>query len=217
LFFNSDDALVPQDVNGTEDVYEYEPENVPEGSRYACSSASTSGSDVFEPEHEYEVPSRKGLKTGAGCVALISSGTSSEESAFLDASEKGGDVFFLTSAKLAPQDQDSAYDIYDAHECTSESPCISPVTSPPPCDTEASCKPSPESQPSIYGVGPSETFTGPGNLAGGREINPPVVPKKVTTKTVKCAKGKKLSHGKCVKVKNKKKKAKKASNGKGRA
>ena len=25
LFFNSSDALVPQDVNGTEDVYEYEP------------------------------------------------------------------------------------------------------------------------------------------------------------------------------------------------
>ena len=35
-----------------------------------------------------------------GCVSLISSGTSSEESAFLDASENGDDVFFLTTARL---------------------------------------------------------------------------------------------------------------------
>jgi hypothetical protein len=56
---------------------------------------------------------------------LISSGESAQESAFLDASESGGDVFFMTTAKLAPpQDFDHAYDIYDAHECTSASPCI---------------------------------------------------------------------------------------------
>lgn len=37
-----------------------------------------------------------------------------------------GDVFFLTTAKLTSQDSDQAFDLYDAHECASESPCIAP-------------------------------------------------------------------------------------------
>jgi hypothetical protein len=161
----------------------------------------------------------------AGCTSLISSGDSSEESVFLDASEGGGEgehgelgspgggnVFFLTSAKLSPADQDTAYDVYDAHECTSASPCIAPVTAPPPCETEASCKASPEPEPGIYGPPPSATFSGPGNLAPP----PPPVIKKVTKKTVTCKKGfvkKKIKKKEtCTKAKSKKsKRAKKAS------
>ena len=111
-------------------------------------------------------------------MGLISNGESKDESAFLDASAggpqegEGGepgstggrDVFFLTTAKLAPQDVDDSYDIYDAHECTSESPCSKPATSPPPCENEASCKPAPEPEPGIYGAPASATFSGPGNL-----------------------------------------------------
>jgi hypothetical protein len=56
----------------------------------------------------------------------------------------------------------------------------------------------------------SLTFHGPGDL-----LPAVTVTKVATKKTVKCAKGKKLSHGKCVKVKKKAKKAKKrAKNGK---
>ncbi len=85
LFFNSYDALVPADTNGTADVYEYEPEGVgPEDDR--CAASTSSPGDVF------------GLGRAAhGCVALISAGTSPQESAFLDASENGSDVFFLTT------------------------------------------------------------------------------------------------------------------------
>ena len=61
---------------------------------------------------------------------LVSSGTSSEESAFLDASEDGSDVFFLTAAQRSSQDVDTALDVYDAHECSASSPCV-----PPPADT----------------------------------------------------------------------------------
>jgi DNA-binding beta-propeller fold protein YncE len=144
LFFNSSDALSPQDVNGTEDVYEYEPPGLGD-----CSTSSPSYS------------SRSG-----GCVGLVSSGTNREESAFLDASETGGDVFFLTSARLAPQDFDIALDVYDAHECTPASPCIPPPPSPPPpCTTEASCKAAPTPQPEIFGAPASATFSGLGNLA----------------------------------------------------
>jgi hypothetical protein len=56
----------------------------------------------------------------------------------------------------------------------------------------------------------SATFSGLGNPAPEVAATTPET-KKVEVKTVKCAKGRKLSHGKCVKVKSKRK-AKRASN-----
>jgi hypothetical protein len=135
LFFNSSDALVPQDSNGLVDVYEYEP-----GGAGSCTQSE-------------------------GCVQLISSGTSREESVFLDASASGNDVFFLTSAQLTSQDDDTAYDVYDAHVCTAEVPCEQAPVVPSPCNSGESCKPAPTPQPSIFGAPPSATFTGAGNPA----------------------------------------------------
>jgi WD40-like Beta Propeller Repeat len=213
LFFNSSDALVPKDVNGVGDVYEYEPEGVG-----TCSSASSSGSTAYEPRQELSL----GTVRPAGCVSLISSGESSQESAFLDASAGGGegeggeagslgggDVFFLTSGKLAPQDNDDALDVYDAHECTSASPCLpEPAQQPPACETEASCKAAPEPQPGIYGPPPSATFNGPGNVAP--EPGGGVAKKKVVKKAAKCSRGKvRNKHKRCVKSNGHK--AKKAS------
>ena len=157
LFFNSSDALVPQDVNGVQDVYEYEPLAIksPEG-RELCTEQAETFSAV-----------------SGGCVGLISSGTGSQESSFLDASETGGDVFFLTSAKLSPLDYDSAPDVYDAHECTTASPCSSPVVlQSPSCTTEASCKAAPTPQPGIFGAPSSATFSGPGNLTPPAVVKP---------------------------------------------
>ena len=198
LFFDSHDALVPADVNGTEDVYEYEPAGIESpGGKLQCSQASASGSDVFKPETAAEP---------AGCVGLISAGSSAQESAFIDASEMGGDVFFLTTSKLAPQDYDTSYDIYDAHECTAASPCAPPpAAQPPACTTEASCKPSPTPQPGIYGPPASATFNGPGNLTSP----PPAIVKKVTRKTVKCKRNFTKKHNKC--VRKKKTKAKRSA------
>jgi hypothetical protein len=142
LFFNSSDALVPADTNGREDVYEYEPAGV--GS---CTSASLTFS------------ARSG-----GCVDLVSSGTSSAESAFIDASETGNDVFFMTESKLTAQDYDTAYDIYDAHVCSESLPCVSAPVSSPPCSSGDSCKAAPSAQPTIFGPAPSATFSGSGNL-----------------------------------------------------
>ena len=92
VFFNSTDALVPQDSNGTVDVYEYEP---------------TSAGDCAEPSQTFSARS-------AGCIDMVSKGTSRDESVFLDASESANDVFFLTSAQLSQRDTDSTYDVYDA-------------------------------------------------------------------------------------------------------
>jgi hypothetical protein len=188
LFFNSSDALVPQDVNGNEDVYEYEPPGV--GS---CTTASV----VYSARSQ-------------GCVSLISSGQDPAESGFLDASESGGDVFFLTAAKLAPQDYDTALDVYDARECTEAAACYpAPAVTPPACDTGDSCKSAPTPQPATFGAPPSATFSGPGNTTPAAPT-----PKTVTKKTVKCKKGfVKDKQGECLKSSKKKaKKAKRASN-----
>jgi DNA-binding beta-propeller fold protein YncE len=166
LFFNSSDALVPQDVNGTEDVYQYEPAGVPAGD-HACNPSSSTFSE------------RSG-----GCVSLISSGTSSSQSAFVDASETGNDVFFLTSSRLTSQDHDTLLDVYDAHVCTSESPCATPSALPPPCTTESSCKPPPTPQPQIFGAPSSATFSGPGNTFG----EPPSPPRKPTAAQLRAKK-----------------------------
>jgi hypothetical protein len=120
-FFNSSDALVPQDTNKTTDVYEFEPPGVGD-----CTSSSKTYSS-----------------TSAGCVALISSGSSKEESAFLDATESGDEVFFLTDARLLTSDVDTAFDVYDARVCSASSPCSSPP--PPPsaaCEGDSCQNPS---------------------------------------------------------------------------
>jgi hypothetical protein len=146
LLFNSDGALVAQDTNGTWDVYEYEPPGV---------GSCENGSAAFS-------------ETSGGCVGLISSGGSAGESIFMDASENGNDVFFLTSAGLAAQDYDGARDVYDAHACSASSTCfpLAPVA-PPPCSTGDSCKAAPSPQPEIFGAPSSETFSGAGNVTIG--------------------------------------------------
>jgi hypothetical protein len=201
LFFNSSDGLVPKDVNGQEDVYEFEPQDVPVG-EHACSSASDSGGEVFKAERGFEVGGVKGTE-GAGCVALISSGSSAQESAFLDASESGGDVFFMTTAKLAPQDFDNALDVYDAHECTSQSPCLpEPAEQPPACTTEASCRPAPSPQPALFGLSGSATFSGAGNV-------PPPTPAVSKPKTAAQLRAEKLASAlkTCRRDKSKRKRA----------
>jgi hypothetical protein len=135
LFFNSPDHLVPAAANGKENVYEYEPTGV--GS---CQSAS------------------------GGCVALISSGTSERESAFIEATPGGSNVFFLTEAKLLPQDTDTAFDIYDARTCTELSPCLT-VPAPPGegCAGAQTCRPASPVVPAPAGPAGSASFSGPGN------------------------------------------------------
>src|SRR6185312_6160435 len=128
--------------NGTEDVYEYEPAGVGD-----CTTAHP----TF------------GERSG-GCVSLISAGTSAEESAFLDASESGGDVFFLTAEKLLPQDVDSAEDIYDAHVCSEQTPCLRTPVPAPACTTADACRVAPAPQPAAFGSPASATFSGAGNV-----------------------------------------------------
>jgi hypothetical protein len=150
LFFNSTDNLVPADRNGVEDVYEFEPDGAgPAGA--ACTPASGSTSEVFS-------------SAANGCVGLISSGTSSLESVFLDSSLGAGNAFFLTAGKLAPEDVDSAYDVYAAHECGVGWSCpTTPAPYPTACTSAESCRTA--SPPVALGAPASATFSGSGNVA----------------------------------------------------
>jgi len=148
LFFNSADALVPleketrhEKVNGkqqevgVENVYEYQPNEV--GSCHG---------------------------TG-GCVALVSSGTSEHESAFLDASESGGDVFFLTAAQLSKRDADTNFDVYDAHVCGVEGKCPEKeAEAKEPCQETDTCRSSGPEPPPTFTAPLTSTFSGPGNF-----------------------------------------------------
>lgn len=151
LFFNSSDALVPQDVNHTEDVYEYEQPGM---------GGCTTASRTFHSRSQ-------------GCVGLISSGEGAGESGFVDASETGGDVFFLTSSQLSKTDVDTAIDVYDAHECAPASPCMTTLAQSPPCDNGDACKPAPTPQPEIFGSPASATYSGAGNAAAERRAAKP--------------------------------------------
>jgi hypothetical protein len=120
LLFNSSDQLVAPDTNGKMDVYQYEPDGV--------------GS----------------CKGSAACVSLISTGTSEHESAFLDASVSGNDVFFLTAQRVVGADHDTNFDMYDARVCSSESPCLtSEAANPRPCESSEECRPGRPTQPSF--------------------------------------------------------------------
>ena len=175
LFFDSSDGLVPSDTNGTADVYQYEP--------FGVGGCTSDGA----------IPSAG----SGGCVGLVSSGTAREESAFLDASESGGDVFFLTSAQLSPMDRDSTPDVYDARVGGGF-----PVSQPPPACEGDACQ-SPVAAPNDPTPG-SLTYRGPGN-----PVPLLTVSKTAKKKAPKCAKGRKLSRGKCAKKSRKARKARK--------
>jgi hypothetical protein len=161
LFFDSSDALVPQDVNGREDVYEYEP-----GGEGSCPSGE------------------------AGCVALISSGQGDDDSDFVDASVSGNDVFFTTADQLVPADKDETVDMYDASVCGTEGThsCFpeSSVAGPP-CTTADSCRAAQAVQPGVFGPPASATFSGAGNPLPGPKP-PPAVAKKKTAAEVRAQK-----------------------------
>jgi len=200
LYFDSPADLVPEATNGKEDVYEYQPAGVPQGTHECASSSAT-----FTP-------------SSGGCLGLISSGTSPRESTFLDAGqsggegahgeeleEGGGEVFFLT-AGLSAQDTGASFAVYDAHECTGERPCLdttAPVT-PVPCASSESCRPVPYSPPASV-TPASANASGSGNLAPQGNV----LAAKVTVKPKPLTRAQKLAKAlkACRKLKSRKKRA----------
>ena len=149
VFFQTQEALVPQDTNGQTDVYEWEQEGAVGAD--GCVRSSTSFSE-----------------SSGGCLYLISTAESDDPSYFGDASADGDDVFFFTRQALVGQDQDENDDLYDARVeggiAAQESP--SPVN----CTGEG-CLGSVGISP-VFESPSSTTFMGVGNFASRPLVKP---------------------------------------------
>lgn len=132
VYFNSYDALVQRDTNGAMDVYQW---------------AAQGNGDCTDP---------------GGCLSLISSGESPQDSTFVDASAAGTDVFFTTGQSFVAQDN-GLIDIYDARVGGGFPPPPSP---PLECEGEACQSPAP---PPTDATPSSASFMGPGNQAAPRK------------------------------------------------
>ena len=167
VFFESHDSLVLADTNGKVDVYEWE-----------APGTGTCKAD----EGEF-------VKSADGCISLISSGQSPEDSEFIDANADGSEVYFLTGESLVTQDP-GLIDLYVAKEGGGFPP---PPPPPAPCKGESCPNPSPQVVPPA-----PANFTGPGNQ------KPKSTPKKCRKGThkvkkkgkVRCVKNKKPTKGK---------------------
>jgi hypothetical protein len=125
-----------------------------------------------------------------GKVFLVSAGTGSLNSYYLDNTVSGNDVFFTTADGLFSSDTDGGYDVYDARvggkgEAVATGGCVSNCQSPP-------------STPPAFSVPLSVTFSGPGTVfpsTGAQKAAPPkkkaVKKKKKKKKVKKKRKGKK--------------------------
>jgi hypothetical protein len=180
VFFESTEALVP---------------DVADAGVSGFQGASEAGKGLTNV-YEWERDGSGSCARTQGCLYLLSGGTSSDLSYFVDASEEGEDVFIGSRADLVPQDKGEAYEIYD----------VRVGATPPPAEPECTgsgCQGVPPAPP-LFSTPASVTITGTDDL------EPPPPPKTVTTKTVKCNKGAtKNNKGKC--IRKKKKRAKKAS------
>lgn len=166
LFFQTLDGLDPHDTNGRQDVYELERAGV--GS---CTATAPTFSAV-----------------AGGCLFLVSTGHSSDESFLLDASEDGRDVFLSTRQQLVGQDIDERYDVYDARTGGGFAP---PSPEPGECAGEE-CRP---------GAEPPPGTTSPGSTPGGGGGNVHEV-REETAKPVRCRRGThrvtRNGHARCV-------------------
>ncbi|HEX4188937.1 MAG TPA: hypothetical protein VHY83_13660 [Solirubrobacteraceae bacterium] len=112
--------------------------------------------------YEFEPAGVGSCSEPAGCLSLISTGTGTSETFFVDASPSGNDVFIREYQKLLPADkQEGAPELYDVRVNGG----IAEPASPPPCTTPDACRTAPAQQPSIFGAPASQTFSGAGNLA----------------------------------------------------
>ena len=147
VFFDSIESLVPQDINGSPDVYEWERE----------------GAGSCPPGHT------------AGCIYLLSGGTSREYSFLVDASASGNDVFFVSRADLVKSNVTDYDVLYDARVGG-----VEPVAAG--C-SGTGCQGIPPAPP-IYATPASVTFNGTGNYPP----QPPATPPRSETRAQKLAK-----------------------------
>lgn len=165
VFFDTSNALVPQDING---------EIVPgELADYFSPS-----SDVYEWRRD----GVDGCGRVQGCLALITNGIDGLENVLLGVGRSGQDVFIGTHSQLAPTDTDQGGDIYDARIDGGF-----PVPPPPPTECEGDECSTPQVAPSD----PTQTLLPAVEAAGAPvSVASQQMAKKKTTKKKKGKPGK---------------------------
>ncbi len=153
VFFDSPEPLVSNDTNGQLDVYEWE--------------RSGSGS----------------CQRSAGCLYLLSGGTSTDNSYLIGAGESGADVFVVTRAQLVAQDRNGDDDLYDARVGG-----VQPLT--PPACTGSGCQGVPAAPP-FFATPASATFAGIGNFAAPSSSREKAKPKPKRKRSKKIGKRRK--------------------------
>jgi hypothetical protein len=186
VFFGSWGGLTPQALNG---VCALEANGV----------CRTDANNVYE----WEQPGSGSCPPGqqAGCVYLLSDGLDTHAVlggstvTLLGANPSGSDVFITTADPLVPADGDGQMDIYDVRAAGGFPTPAQPF----PCSGEV-CQGAPSVAPS-FGAPGSTALSGSGNLAAPRSVV--AVPKRKAA--VRCAKGRRRVHGRCVKASSRKK------------
>jgi hypothetical protein len=179
VFFQTKEALVRQDTNEQTDVYEWEREGA--GGVDGCLRSSESFSEISD-----------------GCLYLISTGESGDETYFGDASADGGDVFLFTRQSLVGQDQDDNDDLYDARV---EGGIAAQNPAPTPSCTGGGCLGPNGAQPA-FDAPVSTTFAGVDNVVpsnGSRRDEPkPLTRAQKLAKALKaCRKRPRRKRGTC--------------------
>jgi hypothetical protein len=143
LFFDSPDLLVPAVAKPYAEALKRYEEAIAKGEP---ATAPVSKNKVYE----FEPTGVGDCKEPGGCIGLLSSNGEIEpggehESAFVDASATGDDVFFVTVGRLkafneTTGDKDSNYDLYDARVCQPGKCFEGPPNGSAGCAGETECK-----------------------------------------------------------------------------
>ncbi len=139
LFFESYEPLVLRDTDNRQDVYEWERSE-------SAEECEEDGAELY-------------AQANGGCLSLISSGKSSQDSELLDISADGTDAFFTTGSSLVSQDP-GLIDVYDAR---TEGGFPPPPALREECEGQA-CQPTLEAPNDPTPA--SSAFEGAGNVAG---------------------------------------------------
>jgi hypothetical protein len=148
VFFDTAEALLPEDTNGLYDVYEWE---------RAGTGSCTSGSAL----------------DGGGCLFLLSGGGSEGRAFFIDSDKSGDNAFFVTRSALLPGQRDERPVLYDARVEGGFVGRPGEVVEPPECLSAEGCKKQP-TEPPAKAFPASAAFSGSGNLIAPLEVVKPV-------------------------------------------
>jgi hypothetical protein len=187
-FFDTPDALVPQDIDG-----ELKPTlendgggtvNSDELEEYQSKEFSPS-SDVYE----WREDGVDGCGDVQGCLALISSGRGGVRNTLLGSTLSGNDVFIYSQSQLAPSDTDAAGDIYDVRVNGGFPPPVGPGV-----ECEGAACSTPASAPNDA-TPSSLTSAGAGNLPPAATVPSAKPKKKVVKKKKQSRKRKRVKRG----------------------